>query len=79
MAPVPSLSLSCLICKSSDITFPIGLGEEIGLGLGKTLLNDHCGYFLALSTLCVPRCGVAAGEKEGSVTVLPWAGLSSGV
>lgn len=47
MAPVPSLSLSCLICKSSDITFPIGLGEEIGLGLGKTLLNDHCGYFFS--------------------------------
>lgn len=76
---MPSLSLSCLICKNSDITFLIGLGEETGLGLGKIWLNDHCGYFLALSTLCVSRCGVVAGEKEGSMRVFPWAGLSSGV
>lgn len=76
---MPSPSLHCLSCKSSDITFFIGLDEETGLRLGKTLLNDHCGYFLALSTLCVSQCGVAAREKEGSMRVLPRAGLSSGV
>lgn len=54
---MPSLSLSSLICKKADSTFLIGLGEKMGLVLGKSLLNGHCSYYyyyyLAPSILCV--------------------------
>ena len=71
---MPFLSLCSLTCKKAVIAFFIGLGKR----MGKPLLNGHCNYFLALSTLCV-YLNVGRQLGKGKVPLLPWAGLSSGV